>query len=173
MSFDSVDAASGRKTAPVYMFWDSELVLNAPPQAIWPYLVNYPSWQSYSKVERIFGRAGEVGEVVKLIKEEKGFVFPAYYARTIKIEPGYRIVWKTFLEKGTTEIDRFGIVDFRLYEGKAEGETRFVDHLMYEFLVPYEKESELDEFRKRQDENFHNLFAATRPKLKKLVEGGA
>jgi hypothetical protein len=154
---------------PVYLFWETETILNAPVEKAWPHIVNYPSWQNFSIVKTISGSHGLEGEVVSLQKDEGGFVFPPYYARTIKVEPERRIVWKTFIEKGSREIDRFGIVDFRVFADT--GGTRFVSNLVYEFLVPYRHERELEAFRKKQDENFKTLFASTRPKLKQLVEG--
>jgi hypothetical protein len=163
-------SARPRKIEPVYLFWETETILNAPVKDVWPHIVNYPSWQGFSTVKTISGKPGQEGEVVSLQKDEKGFVFPPYYARTIKIELQRRIVWKTFIDKGSAEIDRFGIVDFKLFEG--EGKTRFCSNLLYEFLVPYEHESEIATFRETQDENFKSLFASTRPKLIKLVEKG-
>jgi uncharacterized protein YndB with AHSA1/START domain len=169
MSAATPESSNPVKIEPVYMFWDTELLIQAPAKDVWPHLVDYKSWQTYSLLERVSGKPGEVGEVMRMRKDEKGFVFPTYYARTIKIEPGHRIVWKTFMDKGATDVDRFGIVDFRLYE-KPDGTTLFRDHLIYEFLVPYRDESELDAFREQQNKNMETLFSVTRPKLKKLVE---
>jgi hypothetical protein len=167
MSTDATDLPAGIE--PVYLFWETETILNASVQQAWPHIVNYPSWQNFSIVKTISGVPGLEGEVVSLQKREGGFVFPPYYARTIKVEPERRIVWKTFIEKDSHEIDRFGIVDFRVFA--ETGATRFVSQLLYEFLVPYRHQSDLEAFRKQQDDNFKALFAATRPKLKQLVEG--
>jgi hypothetical protein len=168
MTLEILDPVSGRRIAPVYVLLDHEMLLDAPIADAWPHIVNYPSWQNYSSVERISGQQGCVGEVVALRKEEKGFAFPPYYARTLRIDAPTRIVWKTFLAQGAHEIDRFGIVDFRLID--LGERTRFCSHLVYEFLVPYRDECEVSAFQRQQEENFKALHAATRPKLQALIE---
>jgi hypothetical protein len=158
-----------KKIEPVHLFWNGEMPMDAPIDIAWKHLINYPSWQNYPTVRRISGPEGGEGELVALQKEEKGFEFPPYYARTLKLDPPNRVVWKTYPEPGTQEAEFFGIIDFRLVE--SGGKTIFVYNNMYEFLVPYDDECELAEFKCKQYANFDALFAATRPKLKALVEG--
>lgn len=156
--------------SPVYLFREGELLINAPVSKVWPLVVNYPVWQKYSTVKTVAGTHGQEGEVVMLKKEEPGFVFPTYFARTLKIEPEKRIVWKTYIEPTPGEVDRFGIIDFRVTD-LGNGTTRFQNSLLYEFLVPYEDERELEEFRVRQNKNFENLQSTTYPRLKEMAEG--
>lgn len=156
-----------KKIGPVYLVRTGEMTIDASVNSTWPHVLNYPSWQNYPVVRHISGEAGEEGEVVLLKKDEAGFEFPSYYARTIKLDPGHRVIWKTYPEKAG-EVDFFGIVDFSLQE--PPGKTRFCYDVLYEFLVPYRNESELDAFRKQQYDNFDALFAAVLPKLKKLAE---
>jgi len=165
---ETLSVATRKAITPVFMILDNETILPASPEEVWPTLLDYPTWQNYSEVRRISGVIGEVDEVVALIKKEKGFVFPPYYARTLKIDPPRRIVWRTFIDKGADPIDRSGIVDFRLYPC-AEG-SRFCTHLYYEYLVPHDTEEELVAFRASQEVNFRTLQAATRPKLLALIE---
>jgi hypothetical protein len=153
---------------PVYLVLNGEMLLNAPIETAWRHMINYPSWQNYSTVRHISGIPGEEGEVVRLQKEEKEFAFPPYFARTIRLDPPRRVIWKTYLEKGTEEVDRFGIVEFRLV-AEAVG-TRFLYSLLYEFQVPFRHESELECFRNQQYANFAALLAVTHPKLRTLVE---
>ncbi|WP_137388110.1 hypothetical protein [Rhodoligotrophos defluvii] len=167
MTSDSAADLNDRAIAPVYLVIDNEMVLDGPIRDVWLHILNYPSWQNYAEVRHVSGTPGKEGEVVSLVKAEDGFVFPPYYARTIKLDPPNRVVWKTFIEKGTHEIDRFGIIDFRLHD--LGERTRFCSHLYYEFLVPYRDEAELDAFRKQQEENFRVLQTATRPRLRELV----
>jgi hypothetical protein len=157
-----------RQIEPVYVVLSGETLLNAPIETAWRHMINYPSWQHYSTVQHIAGIPGQEGEVVRLQKAEKGFAFPAYFARTIRLDAPRRVIWKTYLEKGTEEVDRFGIVEFRLVE--AKGGTRFIYSLIYEFQVPFRHESELENFSKQQYANFAALLAVTHPKLKALVE---
>jgi hypothetical protein len=150
-------------TAPVYLFEEGEMMIDAPVREVWPYVVDYSSWQAYSIVQHVSGKPGQEGEVVLLKKETSAQSTP-YYARTIKLEPGRRVVWKTFREN----VEYFGIVEFRTYE--SGGKTRFCYSLLYEHSVPYEKESELDEFRKQQTENLVTTTATRFAKLKELAE---
>lgn len=153
--------------APVYLFWEGEMLLDAPVRLAWPHVIDYPSWQSYSSVEHISGAMGQEGEVVLLRKEEVGFEFPPYYARTLKLEPQRRVVWKTYPQQAAAGNDFFGIVEFKLFE--AQQKTRFCYNTLYEFQVPYRQEGELEAFRNQQYENFGRLFEAILPKLKKRV----
>jgi len=158
------------KIAPVYLVWQGEMLLAAPIEEVWPHVLNYPSWQNYPRLQHVSGRPGEEGEVVLLMKEEKGFTFPPYYARTIKLEPPHRVIWKTYPQVAQ-EINFFGIVDFTLAE--AQDKTRFRYDMLYEFLVPHRTEDELKAFHTQQDENFQALFSVTLPKLRSLVEKNA
>lgn len=158
------------KVAPVYLVLTGEMMLDASLEEVWHHLINYPSWQNFPVVQPISGEPAKEGEVVLLRKEEKGFTFPAYYARTIKLDPLRRLIWKTYPEKTTPEANFFGIVDFTIQP--AGGQTRFGYNTLYEFLVAYRDESELETFRKQQYENFAALFSVIFPKLKKLVEKG-
>src|SRR5688572_4451745 len=130
------------KTTPVYLFWNGEMLLDAPVDKAWKHVLDYPSWQSYSSVEHVSGPPSQDGEVVRLRKDEKGFAFPPYYARTIKLDPPRRVVWKTYPESTGGQGDFFGIVEFQLHE--AQGKTRFCYNTIYEFLVPHAEEAELE-----------------------------
>lgn len=158
----------GRKITPVYLLWNEELLIHAPAQRVWRHVLNYPSWQVYSIMQHVSGKQGTEGEVVLLKKDEAGFEFPPYYARTIKLDPGSRIIWKTYPEKTS---DFFGIVDFKVHP--LGDSTRFSYDILYEFLVPYENESEVEAFRKRQHDSSAAVFASIFPKLKRLSEQGA
>lgn len=156
-------------TAPVYLVRSGEMMIDASVASTWVHVVNYPSWQNYPIVQHISGARGQAGEVVLLKKDEAGFEFPPYYARTITIEPQRRLMWKTYPQT-RQPIDFFGIVDFQV-QPAGEG-TRFTYDVLYEFLVPYEDERELETFRQAQYDNFEPLFGSVLPKLKKLAEQG-
>jgi Polyketide cyclase / dehydrase and lipid transport len=156
---------TGENLTPVYLMADGELILDAPPDSSWPHVIDYTSWQGFSAVEHVSGRRGEAGELVLLRKEEPGFEFPPYFARTIKIDPGVRVIWKTYPADGSASF--FGIVDYRLEpEG---GSTRFVWSVLYEFLVPSAPDEELEEVQRQQYDNFQRLFDSVFPKLGQQV----
>src|SRR5579859_3780402 len=103
-----------RKTAPVDLVWNGEMLFDAGIEDVWRHLINYSSWQDYSVVQHVSGEAGQEGEVVLLNKVEPGFTFPAYFARTIKLEPPRRVIWKTYPQSTEPDIDFSGIIEFRL-----------------------------------------------------------
>lgn len=155
-----------RKTAPVYIVREGEILIDAPIRDVWPHVVNYPSWQNYSIVQHVSGPPGQEGEVILLKKEEGKTPTTPYYARTIKLDPERRVIWKTYREN----VNSFGIVEFKV--DPVEGKTRFSHSILYEHLVAYEDESELDAFRNQQYEYFELLTATVFPRLKVLAEKG-
>jgi uncharacterized protein YndB with AHSA1/START domain len=165
----SVDQTS--RVAPVYLVNNGELMIDAPIEKVWHHVIHYTSWQNYPIKQTLSGEPGQEGEVVMLKKDETGFEFPPYYAITIKLEPGRRVVWKTFPKDDTSASEFFGIVDFRVET--AGNKTRFSYDSIYEFMVPYRDESELEVYRKEQDRNFKALFAVVFPKLKEVAEQDA
>lgn len=152
------------KIAPVYVVIERETIIDAPVATVWRHALNYPSWQNYSIVKHVSGTPGQEGEVVLLKKEELSTPTTAYYARTIKLEPERRVIWKTFREN----VDYFGIVDFRFYD--LGGKTRFCNNSLYEHNIPYREESEIEAFRKQAYANMDALLASILPKLKQLAE---
>jgi hypothetical protein len=165
---DTQTADSDRrgKIAPVYVVYNGEMTINAPVETVWRLAIDYTSWQNYSVVQHVSGVPGQEGEVVLLKKEEKEYVSVPYYARTIKIDPERRIIWKTYRD----QTDYFGIIEFIMYD--AQGKTRFLNNALYEFLVPYQYQSELDAFRAERYRVTEAVCAAIFPRLKKLAEQG-
>jgi hypothetical protein len=151
-------------SAPVYIFAEGEILLEAPLEDVWPHVLDYGAWQNFATIRHVSGEPHQEGEVMLLAKEEAGLVFKPYYARTIKLEPGRRVVWKTYRE----ETGGFGIIDFRVQE--AQGGTRFSWNLLYEYVVAYQDESELEAFRRQHGASIDKLATTVFPKLKKLVE---
>lgn len=142
-------------------------MIDAPLDEVWPHLLNFYGWQNFSVNKRISGKPGDEGEVILLKKEEPGSSPNPYYARTIKLEPGRRIIWKTYPENGSY----FGIVEFKL--DNVGGATRFIYNVLYENMVSYQDEAELTQFHDYSYGRFEKIFAAVFPKLKKLAEKGA
>jgi hypothetical protein len=156
------------KDSPAYVIVDGTLLLDAPVEAAWPCVVDYPSWQDFSGIERISGAVGEEGEVFYLTKVEEGFEFPPYYARTLKVEHESHIVWKTFAADVPEGTGFFGVVQF--WVGPAgDAQTRFRYQLLYEFDGPFASEAEREAFTRDKYEDFATLWASIGPKLQKLV----
>lgn len=157
--------------SPIYQVWEGELLIEAPIQTVWANILNYPAWQNFPVMKCLSGERGEEGELVLLRKEEEGFTFPAYYARTVKVEHVRRIIWKVYLDKGAENYDFFGFVDFRVDEQKDK--TRFSYNLIYEFVLDSQDPGEIDRFREQQYLNFKALVSVIIPNLKKLSETGS
>jgi hypothetical protein len=155
---------SGARRAHVYIVREGSMFIGAPVKEVWRLALDYPSWQNYSIVRHISGEPGGEGEVVLLKKEEAGVQTTPYYARTIKLEPKRRVIWKTFRD----DTDYFGIVEFRV-EGK-DGGSQFSFNVLYEHVVTYNDEADVDAFRIRQYGNVDTLFSTILPKLKNLAE---
>ena len=160
------ERAGTPKREHVYLLWNGELNIEAPPGAVWPHVLNYPEWQAFSIAQHVEGERHQEGEVVLLKKIEAGFDFPPYYARTIKVDPERRIIWKTYGHE-SSEMEFFGIVEFVLKE-TSRG-TRFNYNILYEFVMEGSKE-EVEEFRQQQFASSQAVFDSIFPKLKALAE---
>jgi hypothetical protein len=167
MKSPAIASGAEQKVAPVYIVLERETMIDAPVKTVWRHALNYPSWQNYSIVQHVSGERGEEGEVVLLKKEETSAPTTAYYARTIKIEPERRVIWKTFREN----VNYFGIVEFRFHD--VNGTTRFCNNSLYEHNVPYRDEAEIEAFRRQAYANMEELLASILPKLKAVAERDA
>jgi hypothetical protein len=154
------------KRGPVYIVGDGEMLIDAPVKSVWPHVLSYPKWQDYSIVRHVSGKPGAEGEVVFLQKESGGVKSVPYFARTIKLDPERRVIWKTFREN----VEYFGIVEFRVEP--VDGKTRFSYNVLYETVVPYEDESELETRSREGSESLTAYLAIVLPKLKTLAEQG-
>lgn len=163
--------ATENMRAPVYVLLDGDMLLNAPVATTWPHVIDYLSWQNYSIARHLAGKPGQEGELVLLKKEESGSSTTPYYARTVKIDPQRRIVWKIFREPGAEAGGAtFGIVEFRVEQ--VEGKTRFSYDLLYEYTPPPgDDEGELQRFKEQQHSNLHTLLSNVLPRLRQRVEG--
>jgi hypothetical protein len=165
-----------RKSAPVDLVFSGELLIDKPVDEVWPHVVHYSTWQNYPICEHVSGPVGEEGEVVLLAKEEGGIRTPPYYTRTIKLEPGKRIIWKCWPEQVTPDNDFLGASDFSAvvqFSVEAQGErTLFSYDNIYEFEVLYRDEAELAAFREASVPAYEEGFALIFGHLKELAETG-
>ena len=156
--------SDSKKLIPIYLTSKGELTIDAPVPVVWRHAIDYRAWQNYSLVQHVSGTPGEEGELVILKKEEVSNVTP-YFARTIKLEPGRRIVWKTYRE-GNPD---FGIVEFVVEEVGLR--ARFIYSMLYERNLSNQSGEEAQSFRKRSQESSDAYLAGTLRKLKALCEG--
>lgn len=165
--------APAADAAPAYMVLDGSLTLAGPVEDVWPIVLDFPGWQDFSSSETVSGTPGAVREVTLLKKEEPGLEsFPPYYARTVKIVPRERIIWKTFPQRSSADDPTFfGIVDFRL-EPRGN-ETLFIYNVFYEFVVNDLDETEAIAYENEMTANFGQMMASVFPKLVRLCEGSA
>jgi Polyketide cyclase / dehydrase and lipid transport len=160
---------------PVDLVFSGEVELDAAPHDVWPYVLDYASWQNFPVARRIGGEAGQEGELVLLQAEEDGHTIGPFYGRTIKLEAERRIVWKMYVDPqqgvGWIEgaLDFSGTVDFRL-EPSGEGRTTIHWNNIYEYRVTDRGPEATDAWRRRQQEETEAALAAVWPRLKQLVE---
>jgi len=156
---------------PAYVLLDGSFLIDRPVDVVWPLILEYTSWQQYSSADHISGKAGHVGEVVLLKKEEPGLEnFPQYYARTLKIEPCRRVVWKTWPAVADQGPPFWGIVDFRVSD--KDGRTRFTYSVYYEFALQGEGQDAVSNFEAEMTNGFEELMSSVFPKLRNLAEHG-
>jgi|HubBroStandDraft_4_1064222.scaffolds.fasta_scaffold01302_6 hypothetical protein len=171
MKAKSETSGAETKFGPVYLMFEGEFLLNAPTQQAWAHVIDYPSWQNYTLVEHVSGPRGGEGEVVRLIKEEAGFSFPPFCARTVKLEPDSRVIWKVYFDKRPVEYrDFFGLAEFKISATEDLSKTRFAYRLFYEFVIQFQRDAELEKFRSDQEQGLNAEFASIWAKLRDVVE---
>jgi hypothetical protein len=168
MEEDAMSSISTVKDSPVYVIMDGGFSLDASVDVAWGSVVDFPSWQGFSSIERISGVIGAEEEVFLLVKNGESFDFPPFYARTLRVEPHRRIIWKTFPADVLEGTGFVGIVEFRLESAEA-GTSRFSYHSIYEFNGPFSSEAERLSFRNAQYDDFSNEWKLIGPKLEELV----
>jgi hypothetical protein len=165
-----------RKSAPVDLVFSGEVLIDKPVDEVWPHVVDYSSWQEFPICEHVSGPVGAEGEVVRLQKEELGIRTPPYYAKTILLEPGKRIIWKCWPEAVTPDNDFLGASDLSAvvqFSVEPQGEkTRFSYTNVYEFIVLHRDEAELESFRSENIPLYEGAFGHIFGNLKHLAETG-
>jgi hypothetical protein len=157
------------KNDPATIIVDGELLLEAPVGVAWTCIIDYPSWQSYSTIERLSGVVGAEDEVFYLTKGEEGFEFPPHFTRTLKIVPESHIAWKTFAADVPEGTGFIGIIQFRVAPANDPRKTRFTYQAVYEFNGPFASAAEREAFKQGKYDDFAVLWASIGPKLHRLV----
>jgi hypothetical protein len=164
---ETTSVANAPDTAPVYVVVDGDLLLDCTAEQAWPLILDYTKWQNYTIAEPVSGIRGAEGEVVLLKKEETGMTFPTYYARTILLEPGRRVIWKTYPEHPGPGNSYFGFVDFSV--SAAGAGARFRYQFLYELQVQFERPDELAAYRETLVANTKAMHDVIFGRLKHLA----
>lgn len=148
----------------------SELALNAPRAKVWPFILNFSSFNdTFEKIEVIEGEPNTVGAVSRLTKRKGKWWVEPYLVKIIHLDPGRQIVWKMFPESGD---DFNNFVDFSLREERAR--TVFSIRLYKEQRIHAETPEDIERAKKAivaaSDELEQNMMF---PNLKRLVESSS
>lgn len=149
-----------------YLVRKFEMMIDAPRKAVWPYLLDFTSFnQTFEKVELLSGEENCVGAVSLLTKLQGKWFMPPYLVKVIRVIPEEQIVWKMFPREGE---GFFGFVDFRIEDN--EGKTKFIDQLYFEYKVPRMADAKVAEYEERLQKDYEALEKEIFRKLKSLAE---
>lgn len=154
--------------SPIYLLWTRQIILDAPPAHAWPFLIDFTAWQNYPIAEHVSGPRGGEGEVVLLKKDETGFSFPPYFARTCILDAPHRVVWKTYPNEGPEPQSFVGIVDFSM---QAIGEGAKLSLQLFYEMNPTPEVADVQAFRADYYRSTSEMFDAVLPRLQRLVRG--
>ena len=143
----------------------TEITIDAPASAVWPYLFNAKEWkQSIGKLERVAGEPMKEGETLKVTPKGAG-EGEGYYIKYVRVVENQQLVIKIFNipDDGTV-----GYSDFSLLE--SHGKT----HMIYDVYVEYSfkgmSDEEVKKFGQQAYEGTKNKLEIENRKLKELVE---
>lgn len=143
----------------------TEITINAPASAVWPYLFNVKDWkQSVGKLERVAGEPNKEGEILKVTPKGAG-EDQGYYIKYVRVVENNQLVIKIF---NIPDDGAVGFSDFSLFESK--GKT----HLIYDVYVEYRLSGMTDEEVKKFGQQVYdatkNKLENENQKLKDLIE---
>lgn len=152
----------------VQVYKTSELTLNAPMAKVWPFIVDFSSFNNtFEKIEVIEGKANTVGAVSRLTKQQGKWFMAPYLVKIVHLEPGRQIVWKMYPEKGD---DFNSFVDFSLSE--SGGKTKFTIRLYKDHRVHAKTPEDIEEVKRAIVAASDTLEQTMMfPNLKRLAEG--
>ena len=138
-----------------------EIILNAPPKDVWPYMVDFELWLPY-KVVHIEGEKNKAGELNRFTNT-KG---ESFYQKVLNIIP-----FKHFSEK--VGVNRHGVgpgAYGHLGLSELDGKTKLnLDVFIQVSIVPTQKE-EIDNLREQHVTQFLENMERNMVHLKNLVE---
>lgn len=145
----------------------SQVVLAAPRERVWPYILDYSSFNdTFEKIELLAGEPNKVGAISRLTKRQGKWFLPPYLVKIIHIEDGHQIVWKMYPEQGD---DSSSFVDFSLTD-VADG-TLFAIRLYKENRISIRGPEQIAAFSAELNASAGRLHhEVSFPNLKRLVE---
>ena len=151
----------------VHIFKTSEVLIEAPTDIVWPYLLEFSSFNdTFERVELLSGVQNTVGAISRLTKRKGEWWIPPFLVKIIHLNPGRQIVWKVFPEEGEA-FSRYSDFNLRavdqgtLFNIRAYEEHRFAPRSS-------EEEAKAIEAMRQASDRLHRevLF----PNLKRLAE---
>lgn len=151
----------------VQVYKSSELRLEAPIAKVWPFIVDFSSFNdTFERIDVIEGQANTVGAVSRLTKRQGEWWMEPYLVKIVHLEPGRQVVWKMYSEHND---DFNNFVDFSVREDGTG--TVFAIRLYKEQFVYALTPQDVEDAKKA-------IFAASEriertmmfPNLKRLVE---
>lgn len=151
----------------IQTFKTSRLLLDAPRAQVWPYLLDFSSFNdTFERIEVLSGEPNIVGTISRLTKRQGEWWTPPYLVKIVHIDPGSQIVWKMYPEEG----EAFSaFVDFSLDE--VGDQTAFVIRLYKDNRVTVRSAEQLAAEKDRIWQASAKLEREVMfPNLKRLVE---
>jgi len=143
----------------------TEISINAPASAVWPYLFNVKKWKtSIAKLERVAGDPNKVGETLRVTP--KGTVEDqGYYIKYVRVVENRQLVIKIF---NIPDDGVVGYSDFSLFE--SNGKTHLIYDVYAEYSLPAMTDEEVKTFGQQVYEGTKNKLEIENHRLKELVE---
>ncbi len=142
----------------------SEVTVDRPVAAVWPYFLQMSRWMSDLTFERVSGRDGEEGEI-RLVTPANSTPYRAYFATTVRVRPFEQYVLKVRPQEGS---DYWGFADFSFAE--ASGKTHLVYDIYLELKVSGADEEALRTLSQEQHRSVYQEVARNNQNLKRWVE---
>jgi hypothetical protein len=143
----------------------SDVVIDRPAAAIWPYIVAPNIWKKGPKLNQVGGDAGKPGEIFAAVPRENTGE-SVFYVKNVEVVPNERRTMKLYQDNNGPLM---GYASWELEE--ENGRTRVSYHVYTESLLSKQiTTSKLSELEKQDMEQHDKRFREELLDLKKLVE---
>lgn len=133
-----------------------EIMVDALPQAVWPYMLNRKSWMSFD-LETLSGKRGEEGELILVSQQDNEKVPAQYLLKTVKVVQQQQVVSKVFPVEGD---DFIGFSDFSLV--RVNGGSKLILSFYMEIKMAKKSADPL--------EDLQNIKAGSQLKIRENIE---
>jgi len=143
----------------------TEITINAPASAVWPFLFNVKEWKgSIGKLERVAGEPNKEGETLRVTPKGTG-ENQGYYIKYVRAVENRQLVIKIF---NIPDDGAMGYSDFSLFE--SNGKTHLIYDVYVEYNLPGMSDEEIKKFGQQAYDGTKNKLENENQKLKELVE---